>query len=95
MPNARALLRAGELTSVWVPDPVHERCEIWCAARSVAFHDARKARTLVQLFSVEARSALAGQVLDLQTSTWLRNRQFSHQAQQIAFKATSIAWEQA
>jgi|TARA_R100000501_G_C2630224_1_gene125368 transposase len=44
------LLRAVELTYVWVPDPVHEAMRDLVRARHVASHDTRKARVLIQMF---------------------------------------------
>ncbi len=44
------LLRAGELTFVWVPDPLHEAMRDLVRARHVASHDTRKARAHVQMF---------------------------------------------
>lgn len=49
------LLRAGELTFVWVPDVVHEAMRDLVRARSVASHDARKARTLVAEVGIFSR----------------------------------------
>ena len=89
------LLRAGELTSVWVPDPVHEAMRDLVRARSVASHDARKARTLVQLFLLKHDLRYPAKSWTSRHRTWLRNRQFSHQAQQIAFQSYHNRLEQA
>ena len=44
------LLRAGELTFVWVPDEVHEAMRDLVRARQTAANDVRQARAHIQMF---------------------------------------------
>jgi transposase len=44
------LLRAGELTYVWVPDPLHEAIRDLVRARHAACRDVRRARIRIQAF---------------------------------------------
>jgi transposase len=89
------LLRAGELTFVWVPDPVHEAMRDLVRARSIASHDARKARTLIQLFLLKHDLRYSAKSWTGKHRTWLRSRQFHHPAQQIAFQSYLNRLEQA
>ncbi|MBB6489611.1 IS110 family transposase [Rhizobium lusitanum] len=89
------LLRAGELTFVWVPDAVHEAMRDLVRARSVASHDARKARTLIQLFLLKHDLRYPAKSWTCRHRAWLRNRQFHHHAQQIAFQSYLNRLEQA
>lgn len=89
------LLRAGELTFVWVPDVVHEAMRDLVRARSVASHDARKARTLIQLFLLKHDLRYSAKSWTSRHRTWLRNRHFQHHAQQIAFQSYLNRLEQA
>jgi transposase len=89
------LLRAGELTFVWVPDAVHEAMRDLVRARSVASHDGRKARTLIQMFLLKHDLRYPAKSWTCSHRTWLRNRQFHHHAQQIAFQSYLNRLEQA
>jgi hypothetical protein len=44
------LLRAGDLTAVWVPDQVHEAMRDLIRARQTAADDVRQARAHIQMF---------------------------------------------
>jgi transposase len=64
-------------------------------ARSVASHDARKARTLIQLFLLKHDLRYSAKSWTSKHRTWLRNRHFQHHAQQIAFQSYLNRLEQA
>lgn len=81
------LLRAGELTYVWVPDPVHEAMRDLVRARHVASHDTRKARTLIQLFLLKHGLRYEGKSWSNRHRRWLTDRRFEHRGQQIAFQS--------
>ena len=81
------LLRAGELTYVWVPDPVHEAMRDLVRARHVASHDTRKARALIQMFLLKHGLRYEGKSWSHRHRTWLTDRRFGHRGQQIAFQS--------
>jgi transposase len=81
------LLRAGELTYVWVPDPLHEAIRDLIRARHVASHDARKARTLIQLFLLKHGLRYDSKPWSHRHRVWLADRRFAHAGQQIAFQS--------
>jgi transposase len=81
------LLRAGELTSVWVPDAVHEAVRDLVRAREAAAQDLRRKRQ--QLLSFLLRH---GRIFDgrkhwtMAHRRWLADQKFDHPAQQIVFQ---------
>ncbi|PTQ07491.1 hypothetical protein CLG96_17240 [Sphingomonas oleivorans] len=81
------LLRAGELTYVWVPDPVHEAMRDLVRARHVASHDVRKARVLIQMFLLKHGLRYVGKSWSYRHRVWLTDRRFEHRGQQIAFQS--------
>jgi len=81
------LLRAGELTYVWVPDPLHEAMRDLVRARHVAAHDTRKARALIQMFLLKHGLRYEGKPWSYRHRTWLTDRRFEHRGQQIAFQS--------
>ncbi len=60
-----ALLRAGELSSIWVPDETHEAMRDLCRARETAVSDMRRARQHLLSFCFatagSSKAALIGQ----------------------------------
>jgi transposase len=90
------LFRAGELTSVWVPDAVHEAVRDLVRAREAASQDCRKKRQ--QLLSFLLRH---GRIFDgrkhwsLAHLRWLAGQKFEHPAQQIVFQDAVDAIEDA
>ena len=90
------LFRAGELTSVWVPDPVHEAVRDLVRARGAAAADLRKKRQ--QLLSLLLRHGriFAGRAhWSLAHRRWLAGQRFEHPAQQIVFQDAVDAIEDA
>ena len=81
------LLRAGELTYVWVPDPVHEAMRDLVRARHVASHDTRKARVLIQMFLLKYGLRYDSKPWSYRHRLWLTDRLFEHCGQQIAFQS--------
>ena len=81
------LLRAGELTAVWVPDAIHEAVRDLVRAREAAAQDVRRKRQ--QLLSFLLRH---GRIFDgrkhwtMAHRRWLAEQKFEHSAQQIVFQ---------
>ena len=81
------LLRAGELTAVWVPDSVHEAMRDLVRAREAAAQGLRRKRQ--QLLSFLLRH---GRIFDgrkhwtMAHRRWLAKQRFDHPAQQIVFQ---------
>jgi transposase len=89
------LARAGELTAVWVPDPVHEAVRDLVRARHAANRDLRHARQRIQSFLLKYNCLYDKKPWTQRHRTWLANRTFPHAAQQIAFQSYLNAMEQA
>lgn len=81
------LLRAGELTYVWVPDPVHEAMRDLVRARHVASRDLRKARVQIQMFLLKHGVRYDKKPWSYRHRIWLADRRFEHSGQQIAFQS--------
>jgi transposase len=87
--------RAGELTSVWVPDPVHESMRDLVRARHAANRDVKEARQRIQSFLLKYHLVYGCKSWTKRHRLWLANRQFAHPAAQIAFQGYLNALEQA
>jgi transposase len=81
------LLRAGELTAVWVPDETHEAVRDLVRARAVAVEDFRRKRQHVTSFllrhgrSYERKASWRGK-----HQRWLNEQNFAHPAQRLAYQ---------
>jgi transposase len=81
------LLRAGELTAVWVPDETHEAVRDLVRTRAMAIEDYRRKRQHVSSFllrhgrSYEDTATWKGRHLQ-----WLDRQSFAHPAQRLAFQ---------
>jgi transposase len=81
------LLRAGELTAVWVPDETHEAVRDLVRTRAMAVEDYRRKRQHVTSFllrhgrSYEGKTSWRGQ-----HKRWLDGQNFIHPAQRLAFQ---------
>jgi len=81
------LLRAGELTAVWVPDETHEAVRDLVRTRAMAVEDYRRKRQHVSAFLLRH-----GRSFDGKTSwrgrhkRWLDGQNFSHPAQRLAYQ---------
>jgi transposase len=88
------LLRAGELTAVWVPDAIHEAVRDLVRAREAAAQDLRRKRQ--QLLSFLLRHGrIFRQHWTLAHRRWLAGQSFAHPAQQIVFQDAIEAIEEA
>lgn len=92
-----SLYRAGELTSIWLPDTEHEAMRDLVRARISAVEAVRRARQ--QLLSFLLRHGRPykgrGQHWTKAHRRWLGDQRFDHPAQQIAFEEYNPAIEQA
>jgi transposase len=81
------LLRAGELTAVWVPDETHEAVRDLVRTRAIVVEDYRRKRQHVTSFLLRH-----GRSYDGKTSwrgrhkRWLDGQNFTHPAQRLAFQ---------
>ncbi len=89
------LSRAGELTSVWVPDGAHEAMRDLIRAREAATKDVRQVHQRIQNFLLRHGRRYPGAVWKKQHRIWLANQGFDHPAQQIAFQTYFNAMDQA
>jgi transposase len=81
------LLRAGELTSVWVPDAIHEGVRDLVRAREAASQDVRKKRQQLLSFLLRHGRSFGGRKhWTLAHQRWLAEQKFEHPAQQIVFQ---------
>jgi transposase len=81
------LLRAGELTSVWVPDETHEAVRDLVRTRAMAVEDYRRKRQHLSAFLLRLGRSYAG------TASWkgghlrwLDEQSFKHPAQRLPFR---------
>jgi transposase len=91
------LLRAGELTPVWVPDPRHEAMRDLTRARDSAVMDLRSKRQQVSAFLLrqgrpypEARKTWTRAHMG-----WLASQKFEHVEQRLVFEEMMLAIRQA
>jgi transposase len=81
------LLRAGELTAVWVPDETHEAVRDLVRTRAMAVEDYRRKRQHVTAFllrhgcSYDGKASWRGR-----HKRWLDGQNFSHPAQRLAYQ---------
>lgn len=81
------LLRAGELTAVWVPDETHEAVRDLVRTRAITIEDYRRKRQHVTSFllrhgrAYERAATWKGRHL-----RWLDGQNFAHPAQRLAFQ---------
>jgi transposase len=90
------LLRAGELTAVWVPDERHEAMRELTRARAAAVADLRAKRQQVTALLLRLGRHYAGKkTWGKAHLTWLTNQRFEHPEQRIAFEEMLLAVRQA
>jgi transposase len=81
------LLRAGELTSVWVPDETHEAVRDLVRTRAMAVEDHRRKRQHVASFLLrQGRSYEGTTTWKGRHRQWLDRQTFPHPAQKLAFQ---------
>jgi transposase len=91
------LLRAGELTAVWVPDPRHEAMRDLTRARSAAAEDLRRKRQQISSFLLRqgVHYPDARKTWTKAHMTWLASQKLAHAEQRIAFEEMLLALRQA
>lgn len=95
--NLAKLLRAGELTAVWVPDGRHEAMRDLTRAREAAVMDLRSKRQQVSAFLLR-QGLHYPQDKKTWTKThmsWLASQKLEHPEQRIAFEEMMLAVRQA
>jgi transposase len=81
------LLRAGELTPVWVPDATHEAVRDLVRAREAAAQDLRRKRQQLLSFLLRHGRIFEGRKhWTMAHRRWLADQRFDHPAQQIVFQ---------
>jgi transposase len=81
------LLRAGELTAVWVPDATHEAVRDLVRAREAAAQDLRRKRQQLLSFLLRHGRIFEGRKhWTMAHRRWLADQRFDHPAQQIVFQ---------
>jgi transposase len=81
------LLRAGELTPIWVPDETHEAMRDLVRARESAAEDQRHKRQLVSAFMLRhGRVYHRTKPWTMRYRRWLQSQSFHHPAHQIALQ---------
>jgi transposase len=90
------LLRAGELTAVWVPDERHEAMRELTRARGTAAEDLRRKRQHVSAFLLRHGLHYAGKSSWSKAYLrWLGELKFAHVEQRIVFEEMLLAVRQA
>ena len=89
------LLRAGELTAVWVPDARHEAMRDLTRAREAAVEDLRRKRQQVSSFLLRlGRHYLGKRTWSQAHMNWLASQRLDHTEQRIAFEEMLLAVRQ-
>lgn len=90
------LLRAGELTAVWVPDPRHEAMRDLTRAREAAVEDLQSKRRQVLSLLLRLGRYYPGKRTWTQAHmNWLTSQKLEHAEQRIAFEEMLLAVRQA
>jgi transposase len=90
------LLRAGELTAVWVPDERHEAMRDLTRARGAAVEDLRGKRQQVSALLLRQGLHYAGKKTWTKAHmSWLAGHKLAHAEQRIAFEEMLLAVRQA
>jgi transposase len=90
------LLRAGELTAVWVPDARHEAMRDLVRAREAAVNDLKSKRQQVLSLLLRLGRSYPGQKTWTKTHIgWLASQKLEHAEQRIAFEEMLLAVRQA
>ena len=94
--NLAKLLRAGELTAVWVPDARHEAMRDLVRAREAAVDDLKsKRQQVLSLLLRLGRHYLGKRTWTRAHITWLVSQKLAHREQRIAFEEMLLAVRQA
>jgi transposase len=94
--NLAKLLRAGELTAVWVPDRHHEAMRDLTRTREVAVLDLRTKRQQVSAFLLRQGLHYPGKTTWTKAHrNWLASQKFEYGEQRLAFEEMLLAMRQA
>jgi transposase len=86
------LLRAGELTAVWVPDEAHEAMRDLVRAREAAVDDLRRKRQVISSLLLKHGRVFPGKKTWGATYVrWLQGQSFTHPAQQVVLQEMVLA----
>jgi transposase len=89
------LMRAGELTAVWVPDERHEAMRDLVRARSAAVVDRKRKRQQISAFMLRLGRHYAGKKTWTKAHmNWLASQPLAHAEQRIAFEEMLLATRQ-
>jgi transposase len=90
------LLRAGELTPIWVPDEVHEAMRELIRSRDVAVADLRRKRQAISSMMLRYGLIYAGKkTWGPRHRQWLQAQKFAYPAQQLVLQDLILAAEHA
>src|SRR5712675_3572482 len=94
--NLAKLLRAGELTAVWVPDARHEAMRDLVRAREAAVDDLKsKRQQVLSLLQRLGRHFTGKRTWTKAHMNWLVSQKLAHREQRIAFEEMLLAVRQA
>lgn len=86
------LLRAGELTEIWVPDEIHEAMRDLVRARLSAVEDLRRKRQMITSFLLKHSRTYPGKkTWTVRFQCWLQHQKFNYPAQGIALQEMVLA----
>jgi transposase len=90
------LLRANELTAVWVPDEVHEAVRELIRSREVAVEDLRRKRQSISSMMLRYGRTFSGKkTWGPRHRQWLQSQKFEHPAQQLVLQEMILAAQHA
>ena len=90
------LLRAGELTPVWVPDETHEAVRELVRSRDAAVDDLRRKRQSISSLMLRYGRAYPGKkTWGARHRQWLQGQRFDHPAQQLVLQEMILAVQHA
>jgi transposase len=86
------LLRAGELTAVWVADEAHEAMRDLIRARQVAVEDIRRKRQAISSMMLrQGRTSPGKKTWGARHTQWLQAQRFDHLAQHLVLQELLLA----
>jgi transposase len=90
--NLARLLRAGDLTAVWVPDEAHEAMRDLVRARDAAVRDLRAKRQQLTSFLLRHSLSFPGKTAWTKThARWLASLKFAHHAHRLVLEESMSA----
>jgi transposase len=90
------LLRAGELTAVWVPDEAHEAIRELIRSREAAVDDLRRKRQSISSMMLRYGRTYPGKkTWGARHRQWLQTQRFEHPAQQLVLQEMILAAQHA